>query len=263
MQSASPRFPIKFGFRDGDKGTHTSRTIMLEELGVILTAVPADGDREAYLHAAIEENVLSKPTVATRKLSVQRLSELYALDPLCPLFRILRQLWAHGNSDRPMLALLCSLARDPLLRATAEPVLSMAVGEELARQRMTNAVRDAVGERLNDSTVDKVVRNASSSWAQSGHLQGRARKFRQPVRAGAAAATYALILGYLQGLRGASLFTTLWMRVLCCSPGELRDLAAEGKRHGYLDLKIAGDIIDVGFSALLTNKEIQESRVTH
>lgn len=263
MSSSKDRFPEAFGFRDGDKGTHTSRTIMLDELGVILTSVPADEGREAYLHAAIEENALSKPTVATRKLSVQRLSELYALDPLCPLYRLLRRLWAHGSPDRPLLALLCSLARDPLLRATGEPVLSMATGEELARQRMTDAVRSAVGERLNDSTVDKVVRNASSSWAQSGHLHGRNRKFRQPVHAGAAAATYALALGYLQGLRGTSLFTTLWARTLCDSPGELRELASEAKRHGYLDLKIAGDIIDVGFTPLLTNKEIQDSRVTH
>lgn len=263
MTPSLNRFPSSIGFREGDKGTHTSRTMMLEELGVMLAAVPLDGNREAYLHAAIEENVLGKPTVATRKLSVQRLSELYALDPQCPLFRVLRKIWEHGNSDRPLLALLCALARDPTLRATAEPVLAMAAGEELSRQRMTDAIRGAVGERLNDSTCDKVVRNASSSWAQSGHLHGRTRKFRQPIRPGAAAATYALVLGFLQGLRGSSLFNTLWTRVLCSTPGQIRDLAADGKRYGYLDMKIAGDIIDVSFSALLTNKEIQESRVTH
>jgi len=237
--------------------------MMLEELGVMLAAVPPDGDRAAYLYAATEENVLGKPTAATRKLSIQRLSELYAFDPLCLLFRILRRLWENGDSDRPLLALLCAMARDPILRATSEPVLAMAVGEELSRQRMTDAVRGAVGDRLNDSTVDKVVRNASSSWAQSGLLQGRTRKFRQPIRAGAAAATYALVLAYLQGLRGSSLFNTPWTRVLCCSPSQMRDLAADGKRHGYLDMKIAGDIIDVSFSVLLTNNEILESRVTH
>ena len=63
--------------------------------------------------------------------------------------------------------LLLALARDPLLRATSNSVLNLTPGEELGRQSMTDAVRQAVADRLNDSTLDKVVRNAASSWTQS------------------------------------------------------------------------------------------------
>jgi len=236
---------------------------MLAELDALLVAIPPESPRKAYIAAVIEDNVLGKLTVATRKLTLQRLSELYALDPLCPLFRLLRGLWSVGEEERPMLALLCALARDPLLRATAEPVLALEIGEELSRQRMTDAVRAEVGDRLNASTIDGVARNTSSSWVQSGHLKGRTRKFREAVRPGSASLAYSLVLGYLQGLRGSSLFATLWARVLCGSRDELRNLAGVAKRHGYIDLKTAGDIIEVGFSPLLTNREIQESRVTH
>jgi len=236
---------------------------MLDELSILLDTLAPDARRADYLAAIIESNALSKQTAATRKLTAQRLTELYALEASIPLFRILRRFWKDDTAGRPVLAVLCSLARDPLLRATAEPVLAMSAGEELSRQKMTDAIRSAVGGRLNDATLDKVVRNASSSWAQSGHLQGRVRKFRQLVRPTPLSTAYALVLGYLEGLRGGRLFETLWTRVLDTSTAELRNVAAEAKRLSGLDLKAAGDVIEVGFSTVLTPQEIKDSRVTH
>jgi len=46
------------------------------------------------------------------------------------------------------------------------------------------------------------------------------------------------------------------------SPAELRNLAAEAKRLGGLELKAAGDVIEVGFSTVLTPQEIKDLRVT-
>src|SRR5665647_1001901 len=84
----------KLGFRYGDKGTHSSRTIMFEELQQLLESHPGNVSREIYIQAVIDENCLGKHTAATRKLSLQRLSELYGLDPDVPLFRIMCSLWA-------------------------------------------------------------------------------------------------------------------------------------------------------------------------
>ena len=236
---------------------------MLDELSILLESLGADAGRADYLAAIIEHNALGKQTAATRKLTAQRLSELYLLDPSAPLFRVLRRFWQDDTAGRPLLALLCSLARDPLLRATAEPVLAMRSGEELSRQRITDAISSAVGDRLNDATLDKVVRNVSSSWTQSGHLEGRVRKFRHSIGPTPLATAYALMLGYLEGLRGGRLFETPWTRVLDASPMELRNIAAEAKRLSGLDLKAAGDVIEVGFTTVLTPQEIKDSRVTH
>ena len=71
------------------------------------------------------------------------------------------------------------------------------------------------------------------------------------------------MLGYLEGLRGGRLFETNWTRVLDASPMELRNVAAEAKRLSGLDLKTAGDVIEVGFTTVLTPQEIKDSRVTH
>ncbi len=230
---------------------------------MLLESLSMVAGRHDYLAAIIENNALGKQTAATRKLTAQRLTELYALESGVPLFRVLRRFWQDDVPGRPLLALLCALARDPLLRATAEPVISMFSGEELSRQKITDAIRSAVGGRLNDATLDKVVRNVSSSWTQSGHLQGRTRKFRQLVRPTPLTTAYALMLGYLEGQRGGRLFETPWTRVLDASPADLRTIATEAKRLSGLDLKAAGDVVEIGFNTVLTPQEIKDSCVTH
>ncbi|NOZ78339.1 MAG: hypothetical protein GXP48_03990 [Acidobacteria bacterium] len=195
------------GFRFGNRGTHTSRTIMLAELSELLAVVPADADRLVYACAIVDDNVLGKQTLATRRLTNQRLGELYGLDHRIPLFRVLRHLWALDEEGRPLLAMLCALARDPLLRCTAEGVLSLPFGTELVRTSYRETIREAVGHRLNDATLDKVARNMASSWTQSGHLEGRVRKVRRRVRPTVGPVTLALWLGSLGGRGGSGLLT--------------------------------------------------------
>lgn len=243
------------GFRWGGKGTHTSRTIMLDELQAVLSRSRPDATRADYLTAIHDDNCLGKRTAATRKLSSQRLSELYALESDVPLFRVMRRCWYADRDGQPILALLLALARDPLLRASAPPVLRMRPGEELARQQITDALTRAVGSRLSESTLDKVVRNAASSWTQSGHLQGRGRKVRRKVTPTAATTSFALLLGYLAGKRGEALFESLWAQVLDAPASELMHLAMDARRLGFIDMSQSGGVIDVAFSRLLAPDE--------
>jgi hypothetical protein len=131
----------------------------------------------------------------------------------------------------------------------------MRPGEQLARQQMTDALNRVVGSRLSESTLDKVVRNAASSWTQSGHLKGRGRKIRQRVTPTAVTTAYALLLGYLTGARGAALFETLWAQVLDTPAGELMHLAMDARRLGFLDMSQSGGVIEMAFSRLLAPDE--------
>lgn len=245
----------RVGFRLGDKGTHTSRTIMLDELSVLLRVGSPWAKRAEYRTLIVEDNCLGKRTVATRKLSDQRLSELYALDAGVLLFRVMRQLWLADERGRPLLALLLAMARDPLLRITAPPVLRLRPGEELGRQALTDALNRGTGSRFNEAVLDKIVRNAASSWTQSGHLEGRGRKARRVVSPTPAVVTFALLLGYALGARGAVLFDSLWAKVLDTSTDELISLAMDAKRIGYLDLKVSGGVVEVSLARLLTEEE--------
>ena len=246
---------IKKGFRFGDKGTHTSRTIMFKELELLFEDQEPNAPREAYVSAIIEQNCLGKRTVSTRKLTCQRLSELYGLDPSIPLFRILRHFWQVDENGRPLLAFLTALARDPLLRITTATILQIQTGEELMRQKLTDALRQSVQDRLNDGTLNTTVRNISSSWTQSGHLKGRVRKIRQKVMPTPIVTAYALLLGCILGIRGNGLFNTLWAKILDTPVEELVSLAIDAKRLGLLDLSQAGGVLEVSFTRLLTEDE--------
>lgn len=248
--SAPPSAAEKLGFRFGAKGTHASRTLMLSELEAVLAAAPGPVDRAAYAAAIIEDNCLEKPTTSTRRISNQRLGELYALDPFVVLFRVLRSLWSVDPRARPLLAALTALARDPLLMASGGPVLSQPAGVEIQRAPIRDALRKLVGERMNDDTLDKVVRNVSSSWTQTGHLTGRTFKFRQRVSAPPTAVAFALWLGNVAGFRGEELLTTGWIAALDCTATSARGLALEAKRLGLIDLRTAGDVVEFGLDRL-------------
>jgi hypothetical protein len=129
------------GFRFGAKGTHSSRTMMFDELDHLMKVVPKQAARSDYAAAIIEDNCLSKPTISTRRSTNQRLGELYGLDPSIRLFRIMRRLWDGWVVGRPLLAILAGVARDPLLRATCSAVISLPVGAEFQREPVKEALR--------------------------------------------------------------------------------------------------------------------------
>jgi hypothetical protein len=219
--------------------------MMLDELTSVLAAAPDGASREGYAAAIVEGNCLGKATTATRRLTNQRLGELYGLDLRIPLFRVLRRLWSIDVPGRPLLALQCAVARDPLLALTVAPVLSLAPGSDLQRDTIRAALREAVDDRLSDATLDKVIRNVASSWEQAGHLVGRTFKKRTPVRATPGSVAFSLYLGHAVGFRGAPLFATGWISLLDCTPAGARDLAIEAKRIGLIDLRIAGEVVDL------------------
>jgi len=103
---------------------------------------------------------------------------------------------------------------------------------------------------LSDATLDKVIRNAASSWSQAGHLSGRTFKIRRRVIPTPAAVAFALYLGAALGFRGDELLTSGWIKALDCIPSQALNLAIEAKRLGLLDLRVAGDVFDLNLDRL-------------
>jgi len=233
------------GLRFGSGGVHTSRTMMLAELTALLAAVPASSDRERYADAIITDNVLHKSTASNRRLTNQRLGEFYSLDRRVQIFRALRSLWDLDEAGRPVLAVLCALARDPLFRLTAQHVLALPLGAELVRSEFLQCMREHVDARLNDASLDKVVRNAGSSWTQSGHLAGRMRKARVAVATSFGSVTFAIWLGSLEGLVGEDLLRSFWMSVFDVPRYALIDAVMQAKQRGLLGASIIADVVQI------------------
>lgn len=255
-ESALVELPVRFGFRNGDRGTMSSRTIMLAELSAVLDR-PELSTREAIFRAVNEENILGKKTASTRKLTAKHLSELYALDEQVTLFRLLRFFWSAQPEGRPLLASLCAAARDPLLRMTAELILKAAPGELVTTEKIENFIRGRAGHRFSEVTLATVARNVSSSWQQSGHLKGVRVKMRSRPQVSPTATAYALLLGYLCGARGAMLFDTVWASLLDVSEHVLREAARDAAQRGWMNFRAVGDIVEIDFAPVLTRQEME------
>lgn len=247
---------VKAGLRFGDRGTQTSRTIMLSELTELIAALPEAATREEYAGAIISDNLLGKQTTATRRHTNQRLGELYGLDRRIPIFKVIRRLWEIDVEGRPLLALLCALGRDPLLRATAPCILSLEDGEELRRTDFVKSIEHSIGDRFNESILDKVARNSGSSWTQSGHLDGRVRKIRKHVEPTPSSVAFALWLGSLYSLAGEELLSTPWMSIFDCSRQELLDLVLRAKTLRLIDARIGGGVIEINPAVIDPTAEV-------
>ena len=95
----------QFGLKFSDGGAHISRTMMLAELDLVLTAVPAGAKAAEYRDAILCRNALGKTTDSTREKSLRHLRELYALDDTTAIWGLLRFLHARDHASLPILAL--------------------------------------------------------------------------------------------------------------------------------------------------------------
>jgi len=253
-----PDSALVHGFANDPAGTHGSRTMMLAELRLLLAARPASAGLEEYRQAILDDNVLLKKTLATRRESLRRLRELYALKRQVLLFRALRDLWDVDVQAQPLLALLCASARDPILRATAEMILAVPEGEQVTPHMISQAAEEDFLGRWNPMMLANIGRHAASSWQQSGHLQGRATKIRGRAESRPAAVAYALLLGYLCGDRGEALFDTLWTRLLDAPGHLLHDQAFIASQQGWLEYRHAGMVTEISFRHLLRTEGAAE-----
>lgn len=251
MAFSIPPGAVQYGFVADGLGAHSSRTIMLRELNLLLTACAPSAHPADYAAAVVEENVLMKLTETTRRKSLRYLRELYGLDSRLILFRALRDLWEQDPRAQPMLALLCAAARDPSLRGTASVILQADSGAEVSSEALAGALVLRPEHPLSHATLAKIGRNAASSWTQSGHLQGHAGKIRRQAPSYPASVAYALLLGTLCGQRGEALFGTGWAQLLDAPPALLHEQAFQAAQQGWLEYRHAGAVTEIGFFYLL------------
>src|SRR5262245_6513390 len=238
FSSRKDQADVGFGFRNGPRGTHSSRTIMLDELSALVASNGLTGDIRKLV---LQDNVLGKSTSSGRALTLQRLKELYSFDPAAPIFRVFVRLVNRDPAALPQLALLMAIARDPLLRASARPVLGLAPGSQLMRDVVRDAIASVVGDRMNEAVLDKVVRNTASSWTKSGHLIGRTIKRRARVRPNQNAFAFALWLAQKSGFVGGEVFDNGWIAALDLDPATARGLAERAHAAGLINFRTLGD----------------------
>ncbi len=248
----------RFGFSYERGGVHTARTMMLVELRALLSFVDnTDAPKSEYLDAIQTANCLGKRSGKTRVLTFRHLADLYSLDPKLPLFRALRFFWQRDVDGQPLIAAISAYARDPLFRITAPFILNFHEGATISRIALEEFIEHQEPGRFSKATLKSTAQNINSSWTQSGHLSGRARKIRERTIATPGSVSLALLMGYLSGLRGESLFNSDFTRLLDCSFDKTIELAEDASRRGWISLKRVGQVIEVLFPNLITIQEME------
>jgi hypothetical protein len=175
------------------------------------------------------------------------------------VFRLLRHFWTADVSARPLLAYLAAAARDPLLRESTPFVVDIPVNGAVNTTQVASHLKEKYPARFKPTTLSSTAQNLASSWTQAGYLMGKVNKKRTRPMVTPVVVTFALLLGYLCGMRGRMLLDTIWTRMLDRTPAEIADLATGASRQGWMIYKAAGSVIEITFPGLLTSKEEKAS----
>lgn len=248
---------LDFGGANTYSGVSTSRTLMMHELSALLAATSPDATKADYQTAVVDENVLLKPSAATRSKTYAYLRDRFALDPAVPVFKTLRLLWERDPAGQPLIALLVAAFRDPLLRSTLPAIIAAPPDHRLTYREFAEVVSRAFPDRLGAKTVQATSERLVSTYKQSGHLQGRSNCTRRRVSATPGSVTIALLLATLEGAAGRSLLDTPWVWLLD-SPGEV--ILAEARvaaSRGWLEYRQAGDVLEITFRQLFAAIGVQ------
>ncbi|NCC23527.1 MAG: hypothetical protein EOM26_13950, partial [Alphaproteobacteria bacterium] len=168
----------RLGFRFGINGPHAARTMMLDDLRVLIAHTASSATRQDYATAIVADNLLGKSTRKARELSLRHLATLYGLDPANPLFRTLRRLWSSDAAAQPLLALTVALVRDPLLSASQGFILSRPIGAPVSREEVEAFLADTFPDRFSPASLKSFAQNIAGTWTAAGFLRGHRRKSR-------------------------------------------------------------------------------------
>lgn len=265
----------RFGFSFKQASAHTSRTMMLEDLGALLaytnSSEAGKGDciiaskedciiasKVDYFKAINEDNCLGKRTAKTRVLSYGHLVALYSLDPDIPLFRALLYFWGKEAKGRPLLALLLTYARDTAFRSVIPSIIQLPEGAIVKRIFVEEIIDDLEPERFSEATLRSMAQNINSTLTKSGHLRGKSKKIRTIAESTPASVAYALFIGYLTGVRGQQLFQTEYISLLDCNYNKALELADIASRKGWLIFKQLGNIMEIHFPDLIGLEEMEK-----
>jgi hypothetical protein len=232
------------GLRLTGGGGHQSKTMMLTELGLFLEAAKSYGPETAR-RWVFEENLLAKTSDAARQSALANLNKLYGLNRPPPITEALASIWGADAPGRPLLALLCALARDPLLRDTFEPVRTAQLGQALRWPVLADAVSRKHPDRFSPAMLKTLSQNCASTWTQSGHLAGKLSKTRRRANPTPESAAFAVLLARLAGFGGPALVDSPWLQVLDVPREERMSLLRRAQGRGLVRMREAGAVLEI------------------
>jgi hypothetical protein len=240
--------PKELGFNYDSAGAHTSRSLMTADLATVINYIQdRTAEFEAYNNAIIEENCLGKESLKNRMITTKNLKQLYGLDASFPVWTALRFLYDKDPESLPLLALLCALGRDKLLRASQPFILAKEHGVIVPRSETEQFFDELYPGRFSPVMLKSLAQNINGSYTLTGHFVGRTKKIRSKPKATTASVVYAVYLSTLQGVRGLSLLSSNFIKILELNTGQTIEHLQIASQKGWVNLKYMGEVIEVNF----------------
>src|ERR1019366_2833071 len=117
--------------------------------------------------------------------------------------------------------LVCAYARDLQLRHSFELVRTLRLGEVLDRSTMEQHLESGFPGRFSPAMKKSMAQNVNTTWTFGGHLTGKAKKIRRLPEPRPSSAAYAMLVGYLTGLRGELLIDSAYADLVASNRSQL------------------------------------------
>jgi hypothetical protein len=128
---------------------------------------------------------------------------------------------------------------------------------------MEAQLESAFPERFSPIMTATLAKNVNTTWTAAGHLKGKAVKRRAIPQPRVAASAYAMFAGYLLGLRGEILTSSVFARLVGADPSVIVSHLSTAARNGWLRFRHAGGVMEIDFSGLLLPEEEALLHVAH
>ena len=117
--------------------------------------------------------------------------------------------------------------------------------------------------RFSPAMKKSLAQNVGTTWTAAGHLTGRVRKIRSLPQPRMAASVYAMLAGYLLGLRGEILVQSVFSRLVAQDPAVVIAHLSAASARGWVRFRHSGGVLELDFGPLLTEEEQQVLHGTH
>ncbi len=240
-----------FGFSANPTGGHMARSMMLDELSILVSMAAVDASVGDYKQAVLDDNALGKPTFSSRRKSWRHLTELYTLDRDKSLFAAMAQLAHAEPRSLPLMALAGAFCRDAQLRQSFVLIDRLALGAPLSRPDMESHIERGFPGRFSPKMRKSLAQNVNTTWTVAGHLTGRVAKVRAFPSPQPAATVYAMFAGYLLGLRGENLVHSVFGRLVASNTTLITQHLANAASRGWIRFRHAGGVMETDFTPLM------------
>lgn len=236
--------PGGFWFRN-TVGTHTSRTIMYDELTRLFSYTESDTSNQEMQRLVVEENILGKSSQDGRERTWNYLKQLYILDPNNSLYQIFRWGWEKAGDDKCIIPLLIAYSRDCSVRIAARRITSLSIEEIIKKEEIMSDIETLFPGKYSNAQLDSLALNVLSSFMQAGLLTGKRTKRRNTPMVGPSSLSIAITLGRIAGYAGKPLLSSMWIKILGQTDEKITSLIIEASRKGWIEYHEGGGMMSV------------------